>query len=401
MVHFKPVLAKSLTLLTLACCVCVSFARAETIEKLEASVNSSIILLSDVVKFRETMKLRAQLDPLFTGTQIAADGPNAKTKDIVDFLVDEKLISQLYPATDSEVEQEINSIQSNNHIDREALKHALGEQGFTFEQYFDLIRISLSKRNLIDRDIRTKVSISDDDVKNYFYNHYAKTAAIPMAYKIGLITISDSNYRTSAAAKDVAESALKAIRGGEAFEDVAKRVSDDANAASGGDLGTLAEDQMSPVIREHATKLQVGQVSDVFSGNDSYMILKLSDLKSSDTERLEKMKDEIRNQLFSAETQHQILLWLERQRQDAFIHYAGDPSLATAANPTPAPATPPSVTTPAQTPDHAALPLPPQAPPKAQPSTSPLKLAPVSSPTPEPSTPASPAAAPLPNDSYK
>jgi peptidyl-prolyl cis-trans isomerase SurA len=304
-------------------------ARAEVIEKLEASVNSNIILLSDVVKFRDTIKLRAQLDPLFAGTKVATDGAKADTKDIVTFLIDEKIISQLFPASDSEVEQEINSIQSNNHIDRSSLKKALGEQGFTYEQYFELIRISLSKRNLIDRDIRTKVTISDDDVKNYFFNHYARTSTIPMAYKINLITISLKNFKTPTAAHDVAVSALQAIRGGESFEEVAKRSSDDDNASSGGELGTVSEDQMSPLIRDHATKLQVGQVSEVFGGpaNGAYMILKLSDVKSSDTEKYEKMKDEIRNQLFSNETQHQISLWLERQRQDAFIHRAGDNSI--------------------------------------------------------------------------
>jgi peptidyl-prolyl cis-trans isomerase SurA len=305
-------------------------ASAATIEKLEASVNSSIILLSDVVKFRETMKLRAQLDPLFAGTKVAADGPKADDKDIVTFLIDEKMISQLFPASDSEVEQEINSIQSNNHIDRNSLRHALGEQGFTYEQYFELIRISLSKRNLIDRDIRTKVTISDDDVRNYFFNHYAKTSSIPMAYKLNLITVSLKNYKTPGAAHDIAVGALKAIRGGESFEEVAKRSSDDDNASSGGELGTVSEDQMSPIIREHATKLQVGQVSEVFGGpaNGAYMILKLSDVKSSDSEKYEKMKDEIRNQLFSSETQHQISLWLERQRQEAFIHRAGESSIA-------------------------------------------------------------------------
>jgi hypothetical protein len=34
------------------------------------------------------------------------------------------------------------------------------------------------------------------------------------------------------------------------------------------------------------------------------------------------MKDEIRNHLAAAEYQHQISLWLDRQRQNAFIHLA-------------------------------------------------------------------------------
>jgi peptidyl-prolyl cis-trans isomerase SurA len=305
-------------------------AGAVTIEKLEASVNSNLILLSDVLKFRETLKLRAQLDPLFPGTKVASGGENASPAVITDFLIDEKIIAQQFPVSDTEVEQEINSIQSNNHIDRNQLKHALSDQGFSFDQYFELIRVSVSKRNLIDRDIRTKVSISDDDIKNYFYNHYAKTAVVPMAYKLRVISVSLKNYKTASGARDVAQTALAAIRSGESFEDVAKRTSDDANAESGGDLGTLTEDQISPAMRDQIHKLRIGQVSDVFGGqpNGAFYIMKLEDLKTAESERLEKMKDEIRNQLTTTEYQHQITLWLERERSTAFIHRAGEPTIA-------------------------------------------------------------------------
>jgi parvulin-like peptidyl-prolyl isomerase len=174
------------------------------------------------------------------------------------------------------------------------------------------------------------VTISDDDVKNYFYNHYAKTSAIPMSYKLQLITISIRNYKSSSAAHDIAQNALKEIRAGDSFEEVARRSSDDATAASGGDLPSLSEDQMAPVIRAQAKKLQIGQVSEVFGGPQSgaYLILKLVDAKSSDSEQYEKKKEQIRNQLIATEYQHQIALWLDRQRLISFIHHAGDPSAA-------------------------------------------------------------------------
>lgn len=94
------------------------------------------------------------------------------------------------------------------------------------------------------------------------------------------------------------------------------------------DLGVLTEDQMSPLIRTQAKKLTVGQVSEVFSGPTAHFILKLVDVKSSESDRLEKMKEEIRAQLAASEYQHQISLWLERHRQTTVIHLAGQPSIA-------------------------------------------------------------------------
>lgn len=296
-----------------------------TVDRLEASVNNSIILLSDVRDFRDTMALRSQLDPLFAGTSIATQGPTSSTHDIVEFLINEKIIVQQFPVGDPEVEQEINSIQANNKIDRNSLKAALKEQGYSFEDYFELIRVSAAKRNLIDRDIRTKVSITDDDVKNYFVNHYSRNTSAPMSYKVRIIAVSPENYKNPGAAKEVADRALADIRGGEAFEEVAKRVSDDPSAQAGGDLGTLTEDHVAPMIREQLKKLQIGKVSEVFgSPKSKYFILKLVDVSTGESDRFEKVKEEIRNQLATSEYQHQISLWIERQRQNAFIHKAGE-----------------------------------------------------------------------------
>ncbi|MCM2322102.1 MAG: peptidylprolyl isomerase [Oligoflexia bacterium] len=293
------------------------------LDRLEASVNSTLILNSDISQFRKTEKLRSQLDPLFSGTGVAAKGPTATDREIVDFLIDEKIISQQFPVTDAEVDQEINSIQANNRIDRTALKSALAQQGFAFEDYFELIRASASKRNLIDRDIRTKVSVTDADVKNFFYNKYSKDTA-SRSYKLKIIVVSVANHKTGAAAKEAALMARKALQEGQAFEDVANRYSDHSSADTGADLGTVTEEQMSPAIRAQVKKLQIGQVSEVFGDPASaYYILKLVDVESGESARLEKMKEEIRNQLMASEYQHQISLWLDRQRQNAFIHRAG------------------------------------------------------------------------------
>ena len=302
-----------------------------SLDRLEASVNSALILSSDVRRFRETLKLRAQLDPLFTGTSIAAKGASSPDSEIVDFLINEKLISSQFPASDTDVETEINSIQANNHIERTQLKSALTDQGFSFDDYFEMIRASISKRNLIERDIRTKVTISDDDIKNHYYNNYSRAKATgPKSYQIKIIAVRVKNYKSQAAAKTVAEDAAKSLKKGEVFDEVAKRVSDDPSAKSGGDLGTLTEDQISPVMREQLKKLKIGETSPVFGGGKSsaFFILKLMDIQAGEGDQYEKAKDEIRNHLYAAEYQHQIQLWLERQRQTAFIHRSGELSTA-------------------------------------------------------------------------
>ncbi|MEO5969756.1 MAG: peptidylprolyl isomerase [Bdellovibrionia bacterium] len=331
MLRFKPNTSNrfyiSLALLVLFASA-ESHAAAVILDRLEASVNSSIILTSDVNKFKQISRLRAQLDPLFSGTSLATKGSAATKSEIINFLIDDRLIALQYPISDSEAEQEINSIQTNNHLDRAGLKSALSEQNYKFEDYFELIRTSASKRMLIDRDIRPKVTVSEDDIKNHFYGHYAGKAPGNRAYHLQIISISVKNYKSLKAANDIANQSLKEIKAGESFEEVAKRISDDPSAASGGDLGTLPEDQISSAF-DQVKKLQIGEVSSVLGGTAAgrFLILKLVDVKSNEGENLEKMKDQIRNQLTTSEFAHQISLWLERQRQTAFIHRSGESPL--------------------------------------------------------------------------
>lgn len=293
------------------------------IERLEASANSALILKSDVEKFRKTVRLRTQLDPLFTDTPLAQRGEKASESEIVDFLVDEKIIFQMFPVTDAEVEQEISSIQANNQIDRDQLRSALKEQGFTFEEYYELIRIGTSKRNLIDREIRSRVTISDDDIKNYFYNHYSKRTGVPMTYRIKIVSLSPTSYKSPSDLRRVAEAAYQSVKSGEPFEEVAKRVSDDPSAAQGGDFGFVDESQMAPIIRSAVTALQLGQVSPLIGDQKSgFFIIKLVDKKSGEDDYYQKMKEEIRANLSTKEYQAQINLWLAKQRQSASIHKA-------------------------------------------------------------------------------
>lgn len=303
-----------------------AFAQAETIDRLEASVNSAIILRSDVERFRKTVSLRAQIDPLFGGTVVGQKGGQAGDGEIVEFLVDDRLIGLAYPVTDAETDQAINQIQSENRLTRSSLRDALAEQGFAFDDYYELIRMSVAKKNLVEAEIRTKVSVTDDDVKNFYFNRYNKDTKAPLTYSFQMLSLSPKDFKSPQFARDVLDRAIREIKAGEAFDEVSKRVS---SGTEEGAVSKLPEDQVAPAVRTELAKLKIGEVSGVLgSSNTLFFVLKLVDATAGDSDRYQKMKEEIRNQLAASEYQHQIALWLERQRQNAFIHKAGEVTVA-------------------------------------------------------------------------
>ena len=323
--NFTQILVASLLSLplTLSGALLDTQAHALTLDRLEASVNSGTILQSDLERFRKTMGLRAQIDPLFAGTVVAEQGLRATNEQILNFLIDEQIIAQQFPATDQETEQEIQTIQVGNRMDRAGLKQKLQSEGYRFEDYFEIIRVSLSKRNLIDRDIRSKVAISDEDVKSHYLATAPKNGESRASYQLKILTVSPGQYKKPSMAREVIDRARKALQKGEAFEEVAKRFSDDPSAATGGDLGKLTSDQMSPAILGAVRGLKVGETSAVLGDAKSrFFILKLIDIGAAEDSRFTQVKEEIRGQLAMTEYKRQVELWLDRHRQSAFIHRA-------------------------------------------------------------------------------
>ena len=72
---------------TILFCTVQAYAATVVLDKLSASVNSSIIYHSDVRKFRSVLPLREQLDPLFANTPISKEKDSVKDESIVNYLI--------------------------------------------------------------------------------------------------------------------------------------------------------------------------------------------------------------------------------------------------------------------------------------------------------------------------
>lgn len=80
--------------------------------------------------------------------------------------------------------------------------------------------------------------------------------------------------RPKARARAMIESTLGQLSTGIAFEDVAREVSEDATAASGGDLGIIARGQFIPVFEEALAALEPGETSGVVETPYGFHVIK-------------------------------------------------------------------------------------------------------------------------------
>lgn len=287
------------------------------VDRVEAIVNKSAIYKSDIKKFRNLTSLRVKVDPLFANDQLSKKNPT--DAEIVDFLIAETLILEKFPITDAELEQEINSIQANLHINRDGLRAAISREGFQFEDYMQLMRASIAKRQLIDRDIRNKAAVSDDELKTEYNRNKSVSKNFQGSIHLHLIKVTKKNYKSVKFAKDMYDQAIAGLAAGQSFEEVAKKTSDDSSANNGGDLGFLSYNDMAPSLQKEVQKILSSKSADKnqigkFEDPSSFTILKISEISKDVDSGFEKVKETLRGKLLEGEFQHQIKLWIERQK---------------------------------------------------------------------------------------
>ncbi|PIQ82177.1 MAG: hypothetical protein COV76_05010 [Candidatus Omnitrophica bacterium CG11_big_fil_rev_8_21_14_0_20_64_10] len=119
--------------------------------------------------------------------------------------------------------------------------------------------------------------------------------------------------------REEAEAALKRVKGGEPFEEVAKQVSMDPTAVRGGDLGLFSEGQLIPAFEEAVKSLGIGQTSGIVQTEFGYHIILLTEKKAARTRPLEEVQGQISSQIAEQKKQRLVEQAIQAMRAGATI----------------------------------------------------------------------------------
>jgi peptidyl-prolyl cis-trans isomerase SurA len=217
-------------------------------------------------------------------------------------------------ATDGEVEDKFTEYKSP-YTDQE-FQRQLKDRGITVDDLKQQIRDQLSVQKLVDREVLSKISITDQDVGD-FYTRYRAQFNVPEAqYRIEEIVVTPHkdaevrNRKNDDATSDIEArrkcAALEQqLRNGSDFSQLAMDYSEDpVTAPSGGDLGFIPESALSqsnPILKKIVLSMTVGEVSPVIRLADSYRILRLvakempGQRQLSDPQVQQSIRDTLRN----------------------------------------------------------------------------------------------------------
>jgi peptidyl-prolyl cis-trans isomerase SurA len=307
---------------------------AEVIDKVIAQVNDEIITLSELEDEGGALFAKIRREAPANEKQEALE---LVRNQVLTALIDRRLIAQEaaklgISVSEADVDNAFNQVLSANGFSREKFVGQLEQSGISEETYRRNLKSQLLQNNLLMRDVRSKILITDEMVLDYYNDEYTK-AVDEGSYYLLQIGISwdqpvDNQQSTAAIyqakldARKRTERVHKLALSGQDFRDLARRFSDLPSAQEGGDIGVFAEDEMADYMKTAVTDLAPGEISDIVETPFGYQFFQLL---SGGTGGIiskapyEVVKEEIRERLFREAMETEYQTWLKRLRETAYI----------------------------------------------------------------------------------
>ena len=247
--------------------------------------------------------------------------------EIIEGLITDTLISMQAQqlglhVTPDDVQNYMDQIMLANDLDQATLIAALAQQGLDEQGYRRQVRRELLKNQLVSRDIRQKVNITDEDVARFYKDNpeqFSVPAAVELSHILFLIP-PGANSDTMAAVSEKARRAHMRLVSGESFEKVAREMSEAPDGPDGGKIGRIKKGQMMPEIESVAFVLPAGDISHPVRSPVGLHILKVDSRENADLVPLDQIQEQIRDRLYAEAIQERFDNWADEDlREDHVI----------------------------------------------------------------------------------
>lgn len=186
---------------------------------------------------------------------------------------------------DSALDQAERNVARQNSIDLPELRRRLSADGITYASFREDLRNQLLLARLRDREVESRVRVSEVEVEQFLREQREAVAAVPAELNIAQILVAVPETATpeqQAALRQRANRLLARARAGEDFAQLVAQASDAMGAkANGGALGLRTADRYPDLFVQAVARLPVGGISDLVQSGAGFHVLKLIERKES------------------------------------------------------------------------------------------------------------------------
>ncbi len=297
---------------------------AKVVDRIVAVVNDDIITLTDLNK--------AVLPYIEKVNSAGYSSEKRKRilynirKDMLERMIDRKLTDQEIKrlhitVTDQEVDSAIEKLKQSQFMTQEDLEDALKKNGMTFKQYREKMRQEILRPKLINYEVKSKVIVTDKDIKNYYEKHEKEFAGTKKYHicNICILVDEDASDKVREEKYRKAEKIKMLLDKGGNFHIIAKEYSEIPNASDGGDLGVFDIGALSGKIGKAVSQLTPGKYTDVLLTGKGYQIFYLEDVKTVNGKSLAEVSDRISQKLYKERAEKKFKSWLKSLKAKSHI----------------------------------------------------------------------------------
>jgi peptidyl-prolyl cis-trans isomerase SurA len=240
-----------------------------------ATVNGRKILRSEVDKYFANQTSGAPQPP-------AGEQATSLRLSILRDLIDQEIMMQRAEklgllATDAEVDGKLTEFKAP--YTQEEFDKRLKDRNLTLDDLKRDLRRNLTIQKVLNKDISSKITISDGDVSGYYEEHKAEFNLIEPRVHLAQIVVTstpnpqvrnqkNSKAQNEAEARKKIQEIMNRLESGEDFATLAMNWSEDPQTASnGGDLGFVPESALKqgeePSTRDAVLRLKAGETSGI------------------------------------------------------------------------------------------------------------------------------------------
>jgi len=257
-------------------------ARVELIDRIVAVVNKEVITQYELA---ERMN-RVRKDLERRGTSLPDRGEIERQ--VLERLIIERV--QLQYARESgvrvddlELDRTVSRVAEGNKLSLTEFRKTLERDAINFDGFREELRNEILMNRLRDREVTAKITVSEGEIENLVLEQ-GERKDIATEYNIAHILVRVPEQATPEqleARRTRAEEAVKRLKDGAEFAQVAATYSDAPDSLQGGVIGWRSQQRLPELYVEALTALKPGDISGVFRSPAGFHLLKLLELRGA------------------------------------------------------------------------------------------------------------------------
>jgi peptidyl-prolyl cis-trans isomerase SurA len=300
-------------------------AEVKVVEEIIAKVNGEIVTSSELEKSKADLRAELARQNL-SGPQLE-QALAEREKEILRDLIDHSLLVQkgkdLGISVETQVLRYLDELRRQYNIEtmEEFERWVVERTGTPYEDLKDNIRNQFLTQRVIGQEVSSRINVPREELLKYYEEHKSEFVREEQVHlREILVSTEGKDPGEIPALEKKANDILARLKKGERFDQIAMKMSDNADSAkNGGDIGFFKRGLLAKDIEDIVFNARRGFVSDVIKRPNGFLILRVEDRHQAGQASFEDVEQEIMERLWTPKMQPALREYLTYLRQMAFL----------------------------------------------------------------------------------